>query len=97
MLAHRHPRSLLIGRLIVTSALGLGLHAEQDLPAVKKALKMNYEVAALPEIVAEAFETQEGLSLPTVLVYGADGALLRVLAGASQLPAVLAELFFPAK
>ena len=27
VLAHRHPRSLLIGRLIMTSALGLGLYA----------------------------------------------------------------------
>ncbi len=71
---------------------GLGLHDEAELPAVKKALKMTYEVGPLPESVAEAFETQAGLALPTLLVYGSDGALLRVIAGAGQLPAVLKEL-----
>ncbi len=71
---------------------GLGLHQAAELPKVKAALKMTYEVAVLPEPVAEAFETPAGLALPTLLIYGADGALLRVVAGAGQLPAVLDEL-----
>lgn len=76
---------------------GLGLHEAKDLPAVKAELKMAYEVAPLPESVAEAFETPAGLALPTILLYGKDGALVRVLAGASQLPAVLKELGLPTK
>jgi thiol-disulfide isomerase/thioredoxin len=77
------------------NVVGLGLHTEQELPAVKKALKMTYEVAALPESVGAAFESQGGLALPTVLIYGKDGALLRVLAGGAQVGAVLAELGLP--
>lgn len=75
---------------------GLGLHPAADLPGVKRALKMTYEVAPLPERVAEAFETQAGLALPTILIYGKDGALRRVVAGAGQLGAVLKELGLPA-
>lgn len=76
---------------------GLGLHDAQALPGVKAALKMTYQVAPLPEGVAEAFESQGGLALPTILVYGQDGALLRVVAGAGQLGAVLKELGLPAR
>lgn len=75
---------------------GLGLHEAKELPGVKAELKMAYEVASLPESVAEAFETPAGLALPTVLVFDKGGALVRVLAGASQLPAVLKELGLPA-
>ncbi len=71
---------------------GLGLHDEQALPKVREALKMTYGVARLPEVVAEAFESGGGLALPTLLVYGADGRLTRVIAGAGNLPPVLDEL-----
>jgi thiol-disulfide isomerase/thioredoxin len=72
--------------------VGLGLHSAAELPKVKAAMKMRYEVGVLPEAVAETFETPAGLALPTLLIYGADGGLLRVVAGAAQLPAVLDEL-----
>jgi thiol-disulfide isomerase/thioredoxin len=71
---------------------GLGLHDEKALPKVRAALKMTYEVAPLPEPVAEAFESGGGLALPTLLVYGADGVLRRVISGAGNLPPVLDEL-----
>ena len=71
---------------------GLGLHTESELPLAKKAMKMAYEVQVLPESVAAAFESQGGLALPTVLIYGKDGSLLRVLAGGAQVGAVLTEL-----
>lgn len=71
---------------------GLGLHPPAALGAVRKRLGMEYPVAAMPEAVAAAFEGSNGLALPTVLVYGADGALLRVVAGEEHLPKVLAEL-----
>lgn len=78
------------------TVFGLGLHDAKDLPGVKAELKMAYEAAPMPESVAEAFETPAGLALPTILVYGKDGALVRVIAGGSQLPAVLKELGLPA-
>jgi thiol-disulfide isomerase/thioredoxin len=71
---------------------GLGLHDQKALPKVREALKMTYEVAPLPEAVAEAFESGGGLALPTLLIYGADGVLTRVIAGAGNLPPVLDEL-----
>jgi thiol-disulfide isomerase/thioredoxin len=75
--------------------VGLGLHTEEELPRVKKAMKIAYEVHALPESVAAAFDSPQGLTLPTVLIYGQDGALVRVLAGGEQVGAVLGELARP--
>jgi thiol-disulfide isomerase/thioredoxin len=74
------------------TVVGLGLHAEAALQAVRGRLGMRYPVQAMPEAVATAFEGSNGLALPTVLVYGNDGALLRVVAGEEHLPRVLAEL-----
>lgn len=71
---------------------GLGLHDAPALPKVRAAMKMTYEVAPLPDAVAEAFESGGGLALPTLLVYGADGTLMRVISGAGNLPPVLDEL-----
>ncbi len=76
---------------------GLGLHDDNALPKVRAAMKMTYEVAPLPEPVAEAFESGGGLALPTLLVYGADGVLMRVISGAGNLPPVLDELKLDAR
>jgi hypothetical protein len=77
----------------------LGLHPPEEVEKVRVELKMDYPAQALPEAVGVAFEsTNHALALPTVLVYGKDGALARVVPGGTQLAPVLAELgLAPAK
>jgi thiol-disulfide isomerase/thioredoxin len=78
------------GGLPVTA---LGLHPAADIEKVRTAMKMEYPAQTLPTSVGEAFEgPTQGLSLPTVLVYGKDGTLARVVPGGKQLEPVLAEL-----
>lgn len=72
---------------------GLGLHPQAEVEKVRGELGMQYPARELPALVGEAFESPSGgLALPTVLVYGKDGLLLRVVPGGGQLGPVLAEL-----
>jgi hypothetical protein len=78
------------GGLAVT---GLGLHPAGEVEKVRTELKMEYPAQTMPTLVGEAFEgPTQGLALPTVLVYGKDGRLGRVVPGGQQLAPVLAEL-----
>lgn len=71
----------------------LGLHPAADIEKVRGELKMEYPAQSMPTQVGEAFEgPTQGLALPTVLVYGKDGVLARVVPGGKQLEPVLAEL-----
>ncbi|MBK7864250.1 MAG: ASPIC/UnbV domain-containing protein [Archangiaceae bacterium] len=65
--------------------VGLGLHPPKELAGVKQRLGIRYPVAPLPGAIAEAFEGPQGLQLPTVLLYGADGKLARIATGAAKL------------
>jgi hypothetical protein len=78
---------------------GLGLHPAGEIDKVRGEMKMEYPGQSLPDAVGEAFEgTNHSLALPTLLVYGKDGALARVVPGGTQLEPVLVELgLAPAK
>lgn len=72
--------------------VALGLVAEGDTAeAAATSLGITSPARALPESVAEALERGGELPLPLLLVYGADGALSRVLPGPGQLAEMLRE------
>lgn len=74
------------------TVVGLGLHDARALDGVKKRLGMRYPVAPLTAAVADAFEGSQGLKLPTVLIYSAEGKLDRVMTGGATLDALSAAL-----
>ncbi|MDY7226689.1 ASPIC/UnbV domain-containing protein [Hyalangium rubrum] len=71
---------------------GLAAHAPEQVQAEAAKLAISYLVAALPAEVADPLSPGGQLALPTVLLYDAQGRLVRIVRGGEVLEAVLAEL-----
>jgi hypothetical protein len=75
-----------LAKLQGARVVALGIVAEGDTPeAAAASLGIKTEAKVLPESAAEALSRSGELPLPLLLVYGADGALKRVLPGPAQL------------
>ncbi len=75
---------------------GLGAHPEEKVQAEAGKLGISYPVASLSPEVADPLSPNDELALPTVLLYDAQGRLVRVVRGGEYLEAVLAEFEPPA-